>query len=144
MMTLSVFATLCEAYLGIWPNAELFWGLFYFKTQTLDLILVTCGAASFYASKTAGFLKMTGKESCKNWQCSFFYAQNLRKDVDHVNLPPFESGGSGERNNWSASLPGPGPDMVNIIQRIVALQGEGGLKAPDLLLAFISARVSPL
>jgi hypothetical protein len=104
---------------------------------------VTCGAASFYASKTARFLKMMGKESCKNWQCSF-YAQNLRKDVDHVNLPPFESGGSSERNNWIASLPGPGPDMVNIIQRIIALQGEGGLKAPDLFLAFISARVSPL
>jgi hypothetical protein len=34
--------------------------------------------------------------------------------------------------------------MVNILQRIVALQGEGGLKAPDLLLALIRARVSPL
>jgi hypothetical protein len=125
MMTLSGFTTLCEAYLGIWPNVELFWRLFYFKTQTLDSIPVTCGVASFYARKTTGFLKLMGKESCKKWQRSFFYAQNLGKDVNHVNLPPFELGGPGERDNWSTSLSGPGPDMVNIFQRIVALQWEG-------------------
>jgi hypothetical protein len=34
--------------------------------------------------------------------------------------------------------------MSNILQRVVNLQGEGGLKAPDLLLAFINACVSPL
>jgi hypothetical protein len=32
MMVLSVFATLCEAYLGIWPNVELFCQLIFFKT----------------------------------------------------------------------------------------------------------------
>jgi hypothetical protein len=31
MMTLAAFATLCEAYLGIWPNVELFRRLIYFK-----------------------------------------------------------------------------------------------------------------
>jgi hypothetical protein len=53
MMTLGAFATLCKAYLGIWPSVELFRRLLYFKTQTADSILVTCGAASFYARKTA-------------------------------------------------------------------------------------------
>jgi hypothetical protein len=68
MMTLSAFATLCEAYLGIWPSVDLFWWILYFKTQMADSILVTCGAASFYARRTAGFPKLTGKESCKKWQ----------------------------------------------------------------------------
>jgi hypothetical protein len=54
MMTLAAFVTLCEAYLGIWPSVELFWRLIYIKTQMVDSILVTCGAASFYARKTAG------------------------------------------------------------------------------------------
>jgi hypothetical protein len=67
MMTLSAFATLCEANLGIWPSVELFRWLLYFKTQMTYSILVTCGAASFYARKTAGFLKLMGKESCKKW-----------------------------------------------------------------------------
>jgi hypothetical protein len=40
MMMMSAFATLCEAYLGIWPNLDLFNWLFYFKTQTLDLVPV--------------------------------------------------------------------------------------------------------
>jgi hypothetical protein len=143
-MTLSVFATLCEAYLGIWPIIELFRRWLYFKTQMADSILVTCGAASFYARKTAGFSGIKGKESCKKWQCSFFYVKNLKKGVDHINLPPFNVGGLGERDSWSASLPSPGLDMVKILQRIIALQVEGGLKLADLLLAFLDARVSPL
>jgi hypothetical protein len=45
MMTLAAFAALCEAYLGIWPNSELFHRLIYFKTQTAETIPVTCGTA---------------------------------------------------------------------------------------------------
>jgi hypothetical protein len=144
MMTLSAFATLCEAYLGIWPSVGLFRRFLYFKTQTTDSIPVTCGAASFYAHKTTKFPKLTGKESCKKWQRSFFHGKNLGKDFDYVNLPPFDAEGSGKRDNWSASLLGPDPNMVNILRQIVALQAEGGLKPPDLLLVFIDTRVSPL
>jgi hypothetical protein len=32
MMTLAAFVALCEVYLGIWPNIELFRQLIYFKT----------------------------------------------------------------------------------------------------------------
>jgi hypothetical protein len=108
----------------------------------VDSIPVTCGAASFYTRKTAGFLGLKGKESCKKWQCSFFYVKNLKKGVDHINLPPFDTSGPGERDSWSASLPSPGPDMAKILQRIVALQAEGGLKPSDLLLAFLDAFMS--
>jgi hypothetical protein len=41
--------------------------LIYFKTQTVDSIPVICEAASFYAYKTASFLGLKGKESCKKW-----------------------------------------------------------------------------
>jgi hypothetical protein len=73
---------------------------------------VTCGAASFYAHKAAGFPGLKGKESCKKWHCSFFYVKNLKNP--------------------------------KIVQRIVALQAEGGLKASDHLLAFHDARMLPL
>jgi hypothetical protein len=63
-----VFAALCEAYLGIWPNVELFRRLIYFKTQTADVVPMVCGTASFYARKTANFPGLKGKESCKKWQ----------------------------------------------------------------------------
>jgi hypothetical protein len=65
MMTLAAFATLCEAYLGIWLNIELFRRLIYFKTQTAGTIPVVCGTASFYTRKTADFPGLRGKESCK-------------------------------------------------------------------------------
>jgi hypothetical protein len=68
MMTLAAFAALCEAYLGVWPNVELFRRLICFKTQTADSIPVVCGAASFYACKTADFPGLKGKESCKKME----------------------------------------------------------------------------
>jgi hypothetical protein len=105
---------------------------------------MTCGAASFYARTTGGFPKLMGKESRKKWQCSFFYAKNLLADSDHVNLPGYVPGGPEERGNWKVNLKCPGLDMDLILKRVVDLQGDGGTKAPDLLLAFISARVSPL
>jgi hypothetical protein len=61
MMTLAVFVALCEAYLGIWPNVELFHRLIYFKTQTADAIPVVCGTASFYVRKTADFPGLKGE-----------------------------------------------------------------------------------
>jgi hypothetical protein len=97
-----------------------------------------------YARKTANFPGLKGKESCKKWQCSFFYVKNLKKGADYVNLPPFDANGPGEQDSWNASLPSPTLDMVKILQRITALQKEGNLKPSDLLLAFLDARVSSL
>jgi hypothetical protein len=127
MMVLSAFATLCEAYLGIWPNVELFRRLIFFKTQMAETIPVICGTASFYARKAADFPGIKGKESCKKWQRSFFYVKNLKEGEDYINLPPFVAGGP-ERDNWSAALPRLSPDMEEILLRITSLQTEGGLE----------------
>jgi hypothetical protein len=144
MMTLAAFMALCEAYLGIWPNIELFQRLIYFKTKTAEAIPVVCGTASFFACKTVDFPGIKGKESCKKWQRSFFYVRNLKKGADYINLPPFDASGPSERESWSAPLPRPSLDMTKMLQRITALQKDGNLKPSNLLLAFLDARVSPL
>jgi hypothetical protein len=89
------------------------------------------------------FPGIKGKESCKKWQRSFFYVKILMEGTDHINLPPFDVNGP-EWDSWSASLARPSPEMEKILQRISTLQTEGGLQPPDLLLAFLVARVSPL
>jgi hypothetical protein len=81
----------------------------------VDSIPVVCGAASFYACKTASFPRLKGKESCKKWQRSFFYVKNLKKDVDCINLPPFDASGSGECDSWSAPLLRVDPDMAKVL-----------------------------
>jgi hypothetical protein len=35
---MSSFTTLCEAYLGIWANVELFCRLIFFRIQTVDTV----------------------------------------------------------------------------------------------------------
>jgi hypothetical protein len=120
MMILSTFATLYEAYLGIWPNVELFRWLIYFKTQTAEAVPVICDTASFYARKTADFPGIKRKASCKKWQRSFFYMKNLKEGVNHINLPPFEASGPAQ-DSWSTPLPCPSLDMEKILQRISTL-----------------------
>jgi hypothetical protein len=88
MMILAAFAALYEAYLGIWPNVELFRRLIYFKTQTAGTISVVCGTASFYARKIADFPGLKGKESCKKWQRSFFYVKNLKEGLTTSTFSP--------------------------------------------------------
>jgi hypothetical protein len=107
MMTLAAFTTHCEAYLGIWPNVELFQWLIYFKSHTAGTIPVVCGTASFYARKTVDFPGLKGKESCKKWQRCFFYVKNLKEGADYINLPPFDASGPTKRDSWSAPLPRP-------------------------------------
>jgi hypothetical protein len=69
--------------------------------------------------------------------------KNLKEGADHMNLPPFDANGP-EWDSWSTPLPRPVPDVEKILQRISALQKDGGLKPPDLLLTFLVARVLPL
>jgi hypothetical protein len=114
MMMLAAFVTLCKVYLGMWPNVELFHRMIYFKTQTMEMVPVICGTASFYARKTADFPGIKGKESCKKWQRSFFYVKNLKEGVDHINLPPFDANKL-EWDSWSATLPRPAPEMEKIL-----------------------------
>jgi hypothetical protein len=80
-----------------------------------DSIPLICRAASFYARKTASFPGFMGKESCKKWQCSFFYVKNLKEGIDYINLPPFDASGPGEHDSWGTPLPRPHPDMVKIL-----------------------------
>jgi hypothetical protein len=68
--------------------------------------------------------------------------KNLKEGAYHINLPPFDANGP-ERDTWSAPLLHPTSEMEKILQWISTLQTEGGLQPPDLLLAFLVARVSP-
>jgi hypothetical protein len=88
MMTLAAFATLCEAYLGIWPNVELFRRLIYFKTQTAETVPVMCGTASFYA---------------QDRRLPWHKGERVLQEVAALLLPCEESEG-GRRPHQSAAL----------------------------------------
>ena len=102
IMQLSAFAVLCEVYLGIWPNLDLFSRLFYLrarfkpnpeKLEELHEVPVDCSSAVVYRRPGNPLPSSKTTESVKNWQRTYFYARNRNKKADMVNLPAFQDAG---------------------------------------------------
>jgi hypothetical protein len=148
-LLLFAFVTFCEGYIGILPTLELWGQLFYLKLGTrVKGEPARCGACiTVQRSGTSGiyFPKTALPKSVKKWQDTYFYVRNIYPDSDCLNLPAYVAGPSaGERDNWG-QRPRPVPAVItNILSRLQELVNVGGLKASDLLAAFIHRRICPL
>ena len=62
-----------------------------------------CGAAAIQARRGSKLVKVLGLDTCKKWQCSFFYVKNRGGLVDHHGLPKFVIG-TPSRTSWKYVL----------------------------------------
>ena len=90
MTYLACYASLCENYLGVWPNLELFVRLFFVKagTEVTQGPLVKCGCAIIVARGGTFLPKPILVDSAKMWQKSYFYVEDL-EGGDRIGLAPF-------------------------------------------------------
>ena len=90
VVLLSAFVTLCEGYLGVLPNLEL-WGEFFQSKLGTRMQGVPAQSGIFIAMQrvTADnpFPVITLIQSVKLWQKSYFYVKNVAPQGDYVNLP---------------------------------------------------------
>ena len=79
------------------------------------------------------------------WQQSYFYVENVDPAVASTNLPAYEAGPPAEpRANWGYKPKPVSADGAAAINRLRVLTEAEGLKASDLLVAFVACRVLPL
>ena len=111
ILSLSIFTTFCEAYLGLWPTVNLWRKFFGFKRNIIpdkgnpNKESTQCGVASISPKRGSILPWIPGLESCKMWQKSFFYAQNPVPEehedhLDFIGLPPFVVGPPTNTDKW--------------------------------------------
>jgi hypothetical protein len=106
-MVLSSFVAFTEGYLDFWPNIELWARLHNLRTQSVqdpsipapNKPMVTYGAAMVMPRWSTKFIRMTGLDSCRKWQKTFFYVKNIGGE-DLINLPPYVKG-TPSKHNWT-------------------------------------------
>ena len=107
IVSLSAFATFCEAYLGLWPTTELWSKFFRLRKHTVlgpgHKPLVACGAVSISPRNEAVLPRIQGLDIVKKWQRSFFYVKSA-EGCDALNLPKFNIEPPVAEKNFKYSL----------------------------------------
>ena len=152
IVSLSAFATLSEAYFGLWPTTELWSQYFRLRKHTIpagsgrpvaaaDRPMVACGAVSISPKQNSPLPRVQGLDTVKKWQKTFFYVKNA-EGRDDLNLPEFSIEPPVAEKNFKYT-PAESTEL-ELVARAVEALNKRGLCADDLLGTFILRRVCPL
>lgn len=106
-----------------------------------------CGAFVAVRRPGAGnsFPAISLTQSVKLWQKSYFYVKNVHPTLHFVNLSAFTAGPPVEpRTNWTFKARKLSAASTATIAQLKVMTESEGLKASDLLTAFMVRRLLPL
>jgi hypothetical protein len=94
VLIMSGFAALCEGYLGVRPQLDLF--RFYYQIKRVTIHsggpLQRCGSMTFKIRRNRTFPEIAGHESVKGWTGSYFYCKDIPKADHDFGWPAFVDG----------------------------------------------------
>ncbi len=90
ILHLSIFITVCEAFLGIDPHWGLWRKIFYVKRHNDSNGPPVVGGVGFVVRKEVDYFNYPMKESVQGWRNKWFYLRDLPVPGRRSNLPPFE------------------------------------------------------
>lgn len=131
---LGAFVYLCEAYLGILADLELFW--YYYGMTRLSGIVGSC-SMKFHDGKSREYIQMFTRSSWPWWKKRWFYWEVTNEDNLSFAGKPAEKVPA-----WD-SIPKDLGRIAPFIQAIVDLKEEG-LTRWHVVKDFITRRISPL
>ncbi|XP_071681792.1 uncharacterized protein [Lolium perenne] len=138
-----------EAYIGIRPTRETFARFFNLRINSVQgkeipkpKPPVQCGSCIVGSRQGSTFLKLSGLESCRTWQGTFFYVKNTGR-ADRINLPPYQAGPP-SRTNWSYNPRTEHAETNRVVRFLASLKKETNICSDDIIRTFISRRVLPL
>ncbi|KAM0833813.1 hypothetical protein ACQ4PT_064034 [Festuca glaucescens] len=146
---LSSFVAFCEGYIGLLPSLELWAWLYSLRTNSIQdpsvpvpKPMVQCGACMVVPRRNSPHVKMSGLESCRKWQRTFFYVKNTGP-ADLINLPAYVAGDP-SKLNWRYNPKESHKETNRICEYIGKLREEDMPSADDIVRTFIIRRVLPL
>jgi hypothetical protein len=146
---LSSFVSFMEGFIGLWPTTETFTRFYNLRINSiqdpqlpLPKPVVQCGACILTPRQGSPYYKLSGLESYRKWQQTFFYVRNSGP-VDFINLPAYVPGAPA-RTNWQYNPQNNHDETNRIVRYIKKLKKDTDLSADDIVRAFVSRWVLPL
>ncbi|KAK1650588.1 hypothetical protein QYE76_068393 [Lolium multiflorum] len=128
ILHLSIFITVCGAFLGIDPHWGLWRKIFYVKRHSDNNGPPVVGGVGFVVRQDVDYLDYPIKESVQGWRNKWFYCETLRFRAA-PNLPPFEDKLVAKpKKSWQNAL-SPEERVIadKLFDQVVALKNTGGL-----------------
>ncbi|KAK1685097.1 hypothetical protein QYE76_045945 [Lolium multiflorum] len=148
ILHLSIFITVCEAFLGIDPHWGLWRKIFYVKRHNDNNgPPVVCGVG-FVVRKEVDYFNFPMKESVQGWRHKWFHLRDTPASGRRSNLPPFKDILVAQpKKSWRNTL-SPAESVVadKLFEQVVDLKNAGGLTmcGTEVVSVFLKHRVHPL
>jgi hypothetical protein len=156
IIALSSFVTFCEGYLGLEPTVDLWAAFFYLRPSVQQGVSVPvrtakplnpCGSAIVIPRLAGPWPKVTCIDTVRKWQRTFFYVKNPSNGADLINLPAYSAvtppASNSERDYWRIDVNEEDEEISQALARLKGMK-DAGLIGEDLVLTYLSRRVSPL
>ncbi|KAK1664130.1 hypothetical protein QYE76_052289 [Lolium multiflorum] len=148
ILHLSIFITVCEAFLGIDPHWGLWRKIFYVKRHNDSNGPPVVGGVGFVVRKDVDYLDYPMKETVQGWRNKWFYLRDPAVSGQRSNLPPFEDKLVAKpKKSWQNALsPEERVTADKLFDQVVALKNTGGLTmcGTEVVSVFLQRRVQPL
>ncbi|KAK1664987.1 hypothetical protein QYE76_053146 [Lolium multiflorum] len=139
ILHISIFITLCEAFLGIDPHWDLWRKIFYVKRHNSNDGPPVVGGVGFVVGKEVNYLDYPMKESVQGWRQKWFYLRDIPAPGRRSNLPPFEDVSLlvSKKSWWNALTADESAIADQLYEKVLDLKSAGGLTMPPPLLSVI-------
>ncbi|KAK1650719.1 hypothetical protein QYE76_068524 [Lolium multiflorum] len=148
ILHLSIFITVCEAFLGIDPHWGLWRKIFYVKRHNDNNGPPVVGGVGVVVRKEVDYFNFPMKESVQGWRHKWFYLRDTPMSGRRSNLPPFKDVLVAQpKKSWRNTLsPEESAIADKLFEQVVDLKNAGGLTMCDteVVSVFLKRRVQPL
>ncbi|KAK1663464.1 hypothetical protein QYE76_051623 [Lolium multiflorum] len=148
ILHLSIFITVCEAFLGIDPHWGLWKKIFYVKRHNDSNGPPVVGGVGFVVRKEVDYFDYPMKESVQGWRNKWFYLRDPIVPGRRSNLPPFEDVLIAKpKKSWRNTLSSEEKVVADrLFNQVVVLKNAGGLTmcGTEVVSVFLQRRVQPL
>ncbi|KAK1631920.1 hypothetical protein QYE76_060911 [Lolium multiflorum] len=148
ILHISIFITLCEAFLGVQPNWALWKRIFFCRRNGSPNVAYNIGGVVISVRPTVDYFDVKLPDSVQGWRKKWLYIQEENHGCAEDNIPPFDGAEKiFRRRSWDAeATEEERASTETLMARIHELQNTRGkeLSGVQITAYFLRTRVQPL
>ncbi|KAK1677160.1 hypothetical protein QYE76_038008 [Lolium multiflorum] len=139
ILHISIFITLCEAFLGVSPNWALWKRIFFCRRNGSPNVAYNIGGVVISIRSTADYFDVKLPDSVQGWRKRWLYIREENHGCAEDNIPPFDGAEKIlRRRSWDAEAT---EKERSLMTRIHELQNT---RLIQIIVYFLKSRVQPL